>query len=581
MMAKKKQAKRPVKKKTVKKVEKVQPKKTLKKKAKFFIKAKPKKKIVAKKKIASKKNALKPKKRVGKVAKKAKIRKNDRKVSKKKKIVTINKKAKVKKERKGVVKVSAKKPKKVKLSRKQFWPVKKVETFDLGNFLPNNLFKAKIKVIGIGGGGGAIVSEIGKSLGKANFVIADTDSRFIKKNKGIKYLLFGQELTRGLGTGLNPELAKIAAENEKEKIAELFENQDIVILVASLGGGVSSGATKVFADISKKYDCITFGIFTLPFKFEGNNKHRIALKSLSELRSMLNVSITIPNERIFKVIDESTSITQAFSLINKNLIRSLESLIDLIYSPGVINIDFADLRAILQGKGNLAFLNTVEASGKDSSEKIMQEILNNPLYQSNNFTAEKILFNIEGGNNLSMMEVDKISRMISDQNQKAKIIFGISKSKDYKNKIKTTVLMTGPSSIKDAKRIEKKPVVLHEEIKTEAKEEVKKATAISGVPQNAVKKPKKPVQKKVKPKKKKKMPKEIDNTVVLHENIMPAFNAAEVGVESAKLSIMDVGEKKAIRRSALEIKKAEEEEAQKKSQQEKEWEIPAFLRFKK
>ena len=244
------------------------------------------------------------------------------------------------------------------------------------SFLADSFFKAKIKVIGIGGGGGSIVSEIGRSLNKATFVVADTDARAFKKRAGIKNFLFGQELTHGLGTGVNPELGRQAAESEKEKIARFFEDQDIVIFIASLGGGLGSGATKVFAEAAQDFRGITLGIFTLPFKFEGSNKYKIAIKALRELRKTLNVSITIPNERIFKIIEANTAITDAFSIVNKSLIESLESLIDLIYSPGIINIDFADLRAILGGKGNLAFLNTSEASGKHRAEEVAEAILN-------------------------------------------------------------------------------------------------------------------------------------------------------------------------------------------------------------
>src|SRR6185436_18413822 len=146
-----------------------------------------------------------------------------------------------------------------------------------------------------------------------------------------------------------------------------------------------------------------------------------------------------PNERIFKVIEANTAITDAFSMVNKGLIESLESLIELISSQGIINIDFADLRTILSGRGNVAFLNTQEASGKDRAEQISQKILHNPLYQNNNFTPEKILFNIMGGPNLGMFEVDKISKAISEENKKSKIIFGISKNSKFKNKIKVTL----------------------------------------------------------------------------------------------------------------------------------------------
>ncbi len=460
-------------------------------------------------------------------------------------------------------------------------------------FLQSSFFKAKIKVIGIGGGGGSIVSEIGRSLHKATFVVADTDVRAFKKRKGIKYFLFGQELTHGLGTGVNPELGRQAAESEKEKISQLFSGQDIVIFVASLGGGLSSGATKVFADAAKDFNGITLGIFTLPFKFEGKQKSKIAQKALKELRRVLNVSITIPNERIFKIIQANTAITDAFSIVNKSLIDSLENLIDLIYSPGIINIDFADLRAVLAGRGNLAFLNTAEASGKDRAQVVSQKILYNPLYQQSGFVAQKILFNIEGGKTLSMFEVDKISRAISEKNPAAKIIFGISKNPAYKQRIKTTLLMTGQGSVSEpevaplpAKPVQKKI------------NPVKKAAAPKPV-RKAIQKPavvitKKKSAKKPKPAPVPKMPAtptpepvfalepfERQPAVAQLNSQMVDADDTEIGFKKLEVTEASAPKKKAIRRSALDIKKAQEEKEQKQTLQEKEWEIPAFLRLKK
>ena len=425
------------------------------------------------------------------------------------------------------------------------------------SFSTSSVYKAKIKVIGIGGGGSSIVSDIGRSLHKASFVVADTDMRALKKRQGIKYFLFGQDLTHGLGTGLNTDLAQRAAQAHKEKISTLFKDQDIVIVIACLGGGLSSGATKVFVEAAKDFNGITLGIFTLPFKFEGKHKLKIATKALKELRRVLNVSITIPNERIFKVINSTTAITDAFSMVNRTLVESLESLIDLIYNPGIINIDFADLRAILSGRGNLAFLNTAEASGVGKADKITKEILDNPLYQNHNFTPEKVLFNIAGGGNLSMLEVDKISRAIVEKAPRAKIIFGISKDSQLKNRIKTTLLMTGPGAGVAA---EVKPQVRVESSQVKAKTSKKK-----------IKKPKKKVAKK-----------SAAGTVVIPElefASLPIMAGAESSFK--KLSISEISTKKAIRRSGLEIKKAEEVEEQRKTQQEKEWEIPAFMRLKK
>lgn len=435
---------------------------------------------------------------------------------------------------------------------------------------PPMAFKAKIRVIGIGGGGVSIVSEIGRSLGKASFVVADSDVRAFKKRPGIKNFLFGQQLTHGLGTGLNVELARQAAQAEEEKIKKLFEGQDIVIFIASLGGGLGSGATQVFAQAAKDFGGISFGIFTLPFKFEGKNKQTIALKALKQLRGWLNVSITIPNERIFKVIDASAAITDAFSMVNKGLIESLESLIELISSPGIINIDFADLRAILRGMGNFAFLNTAEAQGKDRAEKIIHDVLHNPLYQSNNFMAQKILFNIAGGGNLSMLEVNTISRAIFEKNPQAQIIFGISKNAKLKNKIKTTLLMTGlPEGFKEQGPVASKAV---KKLVVAARKPAVKVSAVK-VAFKARRRPKVKSAKKV-------VVKTAPPAALPSTQMPPAVMASAAVALAGALS--EVGqEKKAIRRNALEAKKQEDLAEQQKTKQEEEWEIPAFLRLKK
>ncbi len=500
----------------------------------------PKKGKSQKVKVKRKKMAKKPKKVFFK-----------KKILKKKKTKKTAKTIKRKNQRKTKYKANSKKRKSASLKREKH---KLQETF-----LGGSLFKAKIRVIGIGGGGSSIVSEIGRALRKASFVVADTDLRSFSKKSGIKNFAFGQKFTHGLGTGLNVELAKTSAEQEKEKIKKIFDGQDIVIFIASLGGGVGSGATEVFAkSVPQDFKGITFGIFTLPFKFEGQNKHKIAHSALKVLKNYLNVSIVIPNERIFKIIDENTPIIQAFSMVNKDLVESLESLIDLIYSPGIINIDFADLRTILSGMGNQAFLNTSQESGKNRVDNVIKNILNNPLYQSNNFDVQKILFNIAGGGNLSMFDVDKISRAISQRAPKAKIIFGISKNPQYKNKIKITLLMTGFSN--DAKRAQAQEAI---------QKEVKKT----------YKKPKKQ-----KVRQKNPPPKTVSSKKESFASpFIPVFSSSMQDNSFAKkINIIESQQNdKKIRRNALEIKKDQELEEAKKSKQEKEWEIPAFLRLKK
>src|SRR3989338_3330465 len=443
------------------------------------------------------------------MAKKKKLIKAKPRLKKAKKVLKKPKKF-LSKKRAAPKKSTRKKPllkKKSSLKPKKIVRKKPANQLAMGGqeqFLPKSFFKAKIRVIGIGGGGGSIVSEIGRSLHKASFVVADTDTRAFKKKSGIKNFLFGQKLTHGLGTGVNPQLGRDAALQEKERITRLFVEQDIVIFIASLGGGLGSGATQVFLEAAKDFKGITFGIFTLPFKFEGKNKYKIAVKSLANLQRGLNVSLTIPNEKIFKVISPNTAITDAFSIVNKSLIEGLESLIDLIYSPGIINIDFADLASILKGKGNLAFLNTVEASGKDRAKEVLEKILHNPLYQhipssqksNNGFVAQNVIFNIEGPASISMFEVDIISKAISALNPKAKIIFGISKNTQFKNKIKTTLLMTGGgievlAAVKSPLS-EIPPVVKKIVLKKPAKNPVAKktTTSVTKIKKQKAKKPK-------------------------------------------------------------------------------------------
>lgn len=495
-------------------------------------------------------------------------------------------------------KIKAKKPKRVLVKKikpakskkpakdKKFRKKAVLPESEAAGSLKEASFKAKIRVIGIGGGGGSIVSEIGKSLEKASFIIADTDIRALKKKSAIKYFWFGENLTRGLGTGANPELAKKAAWEAKEKMNSILKDQDIIIFIASLGGGLGSGATQVFAEAARDFGGITFGIFTLPFKFEGKNKNRIAQNALRTLRPLLNVSLAIPNEKIFKIIDASTPITEAFSIVNKSLTGSLESLIDLIYNPGVINIDFADLRTILKGSGNSAFLNTIEESGKNRGDKICERIFLNPLLQKYGLKSEKILFNIAGSDNLSMFEVEKISRHISEANPEAKIIFGISKNSKLKNKIKTTILMTG-SGVSD------KFANYQEETVKEAKEILPQNVTEKAEPGDYKKKIKIIVKKHKKSQNKRLAKKgqhngsgQGKNDKKQEEILIPVFGKAPLSVSLSsvsekKLSVVEASQesyKRAIRRSGLEVKKAQEQEEKKRMTQEKEWEIPAFLR---
>jgi len=454
--------------------------------------------------------------------------------------------------------------------------------------------KIKIRVIGIGGGGSSIVSELASRIQKVSFVVANTDVQTLKtsSNKASKFH-FGQEITRGWGTGMNPDLGKEAAQKEKDRIKKLLEGYDFCILVASLGGGTGSGAAPVFAKISKDLNKVTYGIFTLPFRFEGERKMEIAKSALRQLKPKLDIFSVIPNERIFKIIDRKTPLKKALSSINQSLAESLEGLIEVIYKPALINIDFADFQTVLSGLNpssgkrrrgrKLAYLNTVQVTRrKRGAKELVEKMLSNPLYPYSIKGAKGVLLNIAGAQDLSLAEVSQISKAISGlANKDAKIIFGISQSKRYKGILKTTLLATGIRAkifFPTLKKKKSTPKQSRKKESTKIKSEKKKSTKKrkKRAPRKSKKKPKKKTTKKVKSRKAKKI-----NIKVHKAKLSPPqkTSPSEKQKEGNPDSI-DLSEGK-IRKNGLQIKKEMEAEEEEMLAREKFWETPAFLRKKK
>jgi len=304
--------------------------------------------------------------------------------------------------------------------------------------------RIKIKVIGIGGGGSSIVSEIARSISNASFVVVDSDHRVIKKaGRGVKVIQLGEELTNGLGTGMDVSLGQKIGEKGREKITKMLKDQDLIILVGSLGGGFASGALPVFAELTKELKNISLGIFTLPFKFEGEKKMRIAEESIEKIKENLSGQFVVSNEKIFEIIDKKTPLKKALSSLNKSLILMLEDLIEVISKPGLINIDFADLKTVLGGRGRAIHFGSAIAQGPNRAEEIIKNVFNNPLSVGDLGKCKKILFNIRGGKDLTLKEVEKISLGICELNKTAKIIFGISQDLKNNNKIKLTLIQVG------------------------------------------------------------------------------------------------------------------------------------------
>ena len=414
--------------------------------------------------------------------------------------------------------------------------------------------KVKIKVLGIGGGGSSIVSETAKSLTKVKFGAIDTDFRALKRiEKFVRCFPLGKDITYGLGTGMNPALAQKVAMAEKEAISKILKGQDLVILVSSLGGGVGSGMSPVVAEISQSLGNKTFGFFILPFKFEGERKYRTALNSLESMKGFLNVHICLPNENIFKGVDpvKNVSIQEALSFVNEILIKNLKELINIIYKPGLINVDFADLETILSKRGKLAFLNTLRVSGEKKVEKTIQDLFSNSLL-TYDLVAERILFNITGGKDLKMLEVEKIGKAISKLNPRAKIIFGISRESNFKDQIKTTLLVIGR---------EKK--ITPPLFKGKEKEIKIKAPARGEARPRRQKKPKVFVKKL--------------RTLLKSKKSLPT---GQTGKKSQEIPAKKETKRIPLRRNAIEVKKAQTLEELKRLAQEEELEIPTFLRKK-
>jgi cell division protein FtsZ len=432
--------------------------------------------------------------------------------------------------------------------------------------------KIKIKVIGIGGGGSSIVSEIASKISllgrdKISFIAIDTNPQALKRvNSKVSRFFFGQAITNGLGTGMDPELGKTVAKTEKEKIKKIFKGADLFILIASLGGGTGSGAAPVLAKISRDFGNLTYGIFTLPFKFEGEKKMEIARESLEKLKPNVSAISILPNENIFQVIDKKTPLKTALSILNKSLAESLESLLELAYLPGLINIDFADLKAILNfdpafKKGKLTYLNSIEIEGKDKVSQAIKKIFSSPFYTYGIEGAKGILFNITGEKNISLAEVSQISKSICDiVKGEAKIIFGVSQDNNYKDKIKITLLASDCRS---------KIFPLEKSIE-------KIGNQISNFNKKIKKVNRKKIKIEDKDKKRFKPSARMPGTNITSEWKSKREKEPESANESKNQKSGDFK----IRRNAIQIKETVKKEEENKLAKERFWEIPAFLRKK-
>lgn len=440
--------------------------------------------------------------------------------------------------------------------------------------------RTKIKIIGLGGGGSNIVAGIASKVKKASFCVVNTDYQALAHIGGVTTFQFGQKFTKGLGTGMDPAIAEEAARDEREKIKKLLEGNDLVILVASLGGGTGSGAAPVFAQISKSLGNLTYGIFSMPFAFEGAKKEEIARVALEKARPYLSALTILPNERVFQVVPKTTPFTKTMSFINDNLSKNLEGLIEMIYEPGMINIDFADVRTILSGQGKLAFLNTVEfQKGEGVEIESFENAFLSPLYPYAIDKARGLLINIGGQKDLKLSEVNKILTGVSARiHKEAKIILGISQSGQAFDGVKVTVLATGcaPGYGQENGSLAGEP---KKEKKTVEKKAVEPKKAAPKKP--VAKKPSKKLNIKVKRRPVAAAARNKKNIVAPNpEPVIKPDEPAREADDTIKMEDVATAEPGEVnlRKNAIEVKKEIEREEKEMLEKEKAWEIPAFLR---
>lgn len=307
-----------------------------------------------------------------------------------------------------------------------------------------------IKVVGVGGGGGNAVTRMmeGNRVRGVQFLAVNTDAQDLNHASAHQKIYIGKALTRGLGAGMNPEIGKQAAEENRSEIMETLEDADIVFITAGFGGGTGTGASPVIAEAAREKGILTIAIVTKPFSFEGSERMRIAQDGLNSIRDKVDALVVIPNDRIFSMINKDTSVARAFGFVDDVLEQAIQAVAEIINAPGIINVDFADIKAVVKDSGT-ALIGIGVASGPDRSQKAVEAAINSPLLETTLEGAKRVLFSVAGGRDLKMAEVNEVAKAISSRlDANAKIIFGAYYDRSLKDKsLKITVIATGFSEM--------------------------------------------------------------------------------------------------------------------------------------
>lgn len=312
-------------------------------------------------------------------------------------------------------------------------------------FVENVAQNAKIKVIGIGGGGGnAVNTMIEASLEGVDFIAANTDMQSLKNNYASTKIQLGRELTKGLGAGANPEVGRNAALEDQRLLAETLEAADMVFITAGMGGGTGTGGAPVIAKVAREVGALTVGVVTTPFAFEGKTRMRQAEEGILAMRESVDTLITIPNEKLLSLADESLTMLDAFKQADQVLLQAVKGISDLITVSGQVNLDFADVRTVMRETG-MALMGTGVSNGEHRAIDAATRAISSPLLEDMSIKgATGVLINITGGPDMTLKEVDEASRLIKEEaDEEANILFGFVVDEQMADEISVTVIATG------------------------------------------------------------------------------------------------------------------------------------------
>jgi cell division protein FtsZ len=303
---------------------------------------------------------------------------------------------------------------------------------------------AKIKVIGVGGSGNSAVNRmILSKIRGVEFVAVNTDAQALHHNESSERIHIGQETTRGLGAGMDPDKGRGAAEESQDELEQVIAGTDMVFITCGLGGGTGTGASPIIADIARRNGALTVAVITKPFTFEGAQRKFIAEQGLQELADKVDTIITIPNDRLLQIIDKKTSLIDAFSVVDEVLRQGVQGISEIITVPGLINVDFADVKAIMSEAGS-ALMGIGRGSGESRAVEAAKAAINSPLLEMSIDGAKGILFTVSGGADLGMYEVNEAASVITQSaDPNAKVIFGAIVDETLGDEVKVTVIATG------------------------------------------------------------------------------------------------------------------------------------------